>query len=91
MVRNLNMTSRDFCYWLQGYFELTGGTGADLMSADKVMTVKNHLALVFRHEIDPSIDGGNQKLADELQKIHDGGKTLVAPTGPTPGGPVYRC
>lgn len=82
------MTSRDFCYWLQGCFELENPQSLD---ERRTTQIKQHLALVFRHEIDPSIDGGNQMLADELQKIHDGGKTLVAPTGPTPGGPVYRC
>ncbi len=45
------MTSRDFCYWLQGYFEMTDPTGLTLAQTD---VVRKHLALVFKHEIDPS-------------------------------------
>jgi len=84
------MTSRDFCYWLQGYFELTGGVGADPIPADRAMMIKRHLALVFTHEIDPSIDGGNQKVADELQKIHDG-KPPIQKTILADPGVQYRC
>lgn len=66
------MTSRDFCYWLQGHFELTN---SQELTVQQTTTIKRHLALVFKHEIDPSY-GGNQP---ELQKIHDGG-----PIPPTP-------
>lgn len=87
------MTSRDFCYWLQGYFELEASCEHHPKEYfDKKMTdtVKRHLALVFKHEIDPSIDGGKKPLAEELQKIHDGEK-LLYPIVPPPDGPVYRC
>jgi hypothetical protein len=60
------MTSRDFCYWLQGFFELTGATTG--MDSNQTNTVRNHLALVFKHEIDPSM-GGPDKQA-ELNKMH---------------------
>jgi hypothetical protein len=63
------MTSRDFCYWLQGYFELTGN---NIVSENQVQCIKNHLNLVFKHEIDPSIDLNNPEIKTELQKIHDG-------------------
>lgn len=53
------MTSRDFAYWLQGFFEITDAGGDP--SAPKVgltiaqtEMVRRHLALVFIHEIDPS-------------------------------------
>ena len=59
------MTSRDFCFWLQGYFEISNSSS---ISSDQINMVKRHLALAFKHEIDPSL-GGN---AVELQKIHDG-------------------
>lgn len=46
------MTSRDFAYWLQGYFEL-GDAPSDTLNASQVATIRKHLALVFVHEIDP--------------------------------------
>lgn len=45
------MTSRDFCYWLQGYLEVSKDKSLD---AETTEMVKRHLSLVFRHEIDPS-------------------------------------
>lgn len=84
------MTSRDFCYWLQGYFEIVNPRS---LASDQYLTnaqvemVKRHLALVFKHEIDPSIDGGNPQAAAVLQAMHDGPK----PGGVGPDGLTYRC
>lgn len=79
------MTSRDFCYWLQGYFELNeelqDGRG---MGAAQTETVKQHLALVFKHEIDPSMPDPT----GELQAIHDG-KSKIGGKGPN--GETLRC
>lgn len=61
------MTSRDFCYWLQGFFELSGGGGE--LSQPQVGVVRKHLALVFKHEIDPSY--GDAKHQEELNTIHN--------------------
>lgn len=61
------MTSRDFCFWLQGHFELNPGAP---MTAEQVDMVKRHLALVFKHEIDPAM-GGPEKQA-ELNVTHAG-------------------
>lgn len=63
------MTSRDFCYWLQGAFEITK---AKALSEDQVAVIQAHLNLVFKHEIDPSM--GDKKLQDELNKIHESSK-----------------
>ena len=60
------MTSRDFAFWLQGFFELGGGAGG--LDAEQVECIRRHLALVFVHEIDPAIGGD----AEQLQVIHDG-------------------
>lgn len=68
------MTSRDFCYWLQGYFEVSR---AQTMAAPETEMVKRHLAMVFKHEIDPSIPDPT----GELQQIHSGATNS----------PVYRC
>ena len=68
------MTSRDFCYWLQGFFEITRGrTG---LNAEQTDTVRKHLDLVFRHEIDPSMGPPPHQV--ELNEIHDGLKEVAA-------------
>ena len=52
------MNSRDFCYWLQGYFELTdsdsGKTVLTGISPEAALIIQDHLNMVFLHEIDPS-------------------------------------
>jgi uncharacterized protein YfkK (UPF0435 family) len=66
------VTSRDFCYWLQGYFELAAASpdGARVnMSAAQVDTIRAHLNMVFEHEIDPSM--GSSKHRKNLQDLHD--------------------
>lgn len=62
------MTSREFCYWLQGFFELGHPQGA--LNSDQVKMVKDHLALVFKHDIDPS--AGDSEHQAKLNKIHHG-------------------
>jgi hypothetical protein len=86
------MTSRDFCYWLQGFIELSDQLNLQGITPAKTQSIKRHLALVFKHEIDPS--AGSVAHQDELNKIH-------APTSVhwdstkhgtnDPGAPVYRC
>lgn len=83
------MNSRDFIYWLQGYFEIGN---IEELDKTQVQIIKRHLALVFKHEIDPSYSG-NQT---ELQNIHDGtcGLTPVPPRpiDLIPGEQtIYRC
>lgn len=76
------MTSRDFAYWLQGFFEVAD---AKTITAEQTKTIKKHLALVFKHEIDPSM--GNEEHQAELNQIHK----------PKPGNfphnddTIYRC
>ena len=77
------MTSRDFAYWLQGFFEISG-TSALTMNAEQVAMVRKHLDMVFVHEIDPSMGGKEEQ--DKLNKIHN------KPTFPLHGGdPLARC
>jgi len=61
------MESKSFCYWLQGYFEINQQDTQSL-SATQVDVIKRHLALVFKHEIDPSM--GDEKHQHELNNIH---------------------
>lgn len=79
------MTSRDFCYWLQDFLELRAASdpgintmqGLDGFQTD---TVRKHLALVFKHEIDPSMGGKASQAA--LDAIHQSGTDKT---------PTYRC
>ena len=51
------MKSVEFCYWLQGMFELAEPKQLDEKQTD---LIKRHLAMVFTHEIDPSYPKGQQ-------------------------------
>lgn len=70
------MTSRDFCFWLQGYFELSDGG----LTLDQVAVVRRHLGLVFAHDIDPSM--GPPAHQEALNKGHG---------GPPKGEKLIRC
>ncbi len=59
------MTSRDFCFWLQGFFEIAGNKG---ITEEQTDILKKHLNLVFKHEIDPSM--GDKEHQDVLDKVH---------------------
>ena len=63
------MNTIDFCYWLQGYFELSGSKELD---AEKTEIVKNHLNLVFKHEIDPLRESQTTASNAHLNNAHDG-------------------
>lgn len=92
------MTSRDFCYWLQGYFEVAHNSGERELTPAQVACIRAHLALVFKHEIDPSMGGPEHQA--ELNTIHEAIKTVnakvdahvKAPTAPhPPHNLVMRC
>lgn len=78
------MTSRDFAYWLMGYFELKGEpTG---MTAEQELQIRAHLALVFKHEIDPAM--GDAEHQAELNEIH-GPATATPQIPPKPHMPIF--
>lgn len=62
------MTSRDFCFWLQGMFELMHPSDLNEHQTD---LIQKHLALVFKHEIDPSYSP-DPKVQAEMNAIHHG-------------------
>lgn len=64
------MTSRDFCYFLQGYFELSAKRNEPGLTADQAKCIADHLALVFVHEIDPSAGGPVEQA--KLDAVHAG-------------------
>lgn len=70
------MTSRDFVFWLQGFFEVSDAKDLD---EKQTKQVKKHLALVFQHEIDPSM--GDEHHQENLNETHHGGGHS----------PVFRC
>lgn len=81
------MKSVEFCYWLQGLFELGNPTSLDAAQTD---LVKRHLAMVFKHEIDPSY--GKAEIQAALGAIHNHGKTVpVAHDHVHPGDVLLRC
>jgi hypothetical protein len=47
------MESRDFCFWLQGFFELSDNASA--ITVDQTEMIKRYLDLVFVNEIAPSL------------------------------------
>lgn len=59
------MTSRDFAFWLQGFFEVANPSTIGKTETDMI---KKHLNLVFKHEIDPSM--GDTEHQVELNQIH---------------------
>jgi len=73
----------EFCYWLQGFFELTG---EGRLTPPQVEMVRNHLAMVFIHDLDPK--AGPPSVQQQLQSVHDAGKKIG---GTGPNGEVYRC
>lgn len=83
------MTSRDFCYWLQGFFELHPTDEVRALNETQVALLRGHLALVFKHEIDPS--AGPPAHQAELNKVHEDAKPKPNGGGHGPGGVVYRC
>lgn len=59
------MTSVNFAYWLQGFFEIQN---PETIYTKQVDMIKRHLSLVFIHEIDPSM--GGQEHQDKLNEVH---------------------
>jgi hypothetical protein len=63
------MTSREFVYWLQGYFEVDEAAKDGLQTGlthKQVSLIKKHLNMVFVHEIDPSYSD-----SDKLDTVHN--------------------
>jgi hypothetical protein len=82
--RKNEMSSREFCYWLQGYFEIVAANPAGTvppngLTGPQADTIRRHLGMVFTHEIDPSYPN-----AEALNKIHAGQNASTKDV-------VYRC
>jgi hypothetical protein len=77
------MTAREFCYWLQGCFELN--PPASEFNNRQTELIQKHLTLVFAHEIDPS--AGPPPVQQKLNDIHS--PPWSKPSAP--GEPTVRC
>lgn len=76
------MKSRDFCYWLQGLFELQNPKALD---EKQTSLIRAHLHMVFIHEIDPSFPHNQQS---ELTNAHT---TPLYPLNGHGDGFLARC
>lgn len=59
------MKAESFAYWLQGFFELTN---VEKIDEKQTQIIKNHLNLVFAHDIDPKM--GDEVHQEKLNNIH---------------------
>ena len=59
------MTSENYAYWLQGFFELSN---TDTLNESQVQTIKNHLNMVFIHHIDPKFPADQQQALDNTHR-----------------------
>ena len=83
------MTSKDFAYWLQGFFEIAEETE---ITPRQVEIIKNHLKLVFYYDIDKSYKV-DQKTSETMQAIHDGTQIISPPkrTRSNHGDLIVKC
>ncbi len=66
------MTSANFAYWLQGFFEISD---TNVLTTNQVDMIKAHLNLVFKHEIDPQLFTDKSELDKSIYTaIHRGAK-----------------
>jgi hypothetical protein len=92
------MTSRDFVYWLQGFFEINRAGWAERgdsqllgisLNNKQVECIQNHLNMVFVHEIDPS--HGDAAHQGELSAAHQGKPQSPVTQYRPPGSTLLRC
>ena len=63
------MTSRDFVYWLQGFFELSE---VKTLTEEQVKIIKTHLNMVFIHDIDVTEVKESKLPKEVLDRLHRG-------------------
>ena len=77
------MTPEQFCYWLQGFFELSGQTS---LTDEQVEMVKKHLQTVFIN-----VTGDPSRLNEALQKVFPGLQPNAIWQTPTQGSAHIIC
>ena len=61
------MTPNEFCYWLQGYFELTDACCVNVKQAE---IIRQHLDLVFEKKTTGVISVGNSWVTASLLNMN---------------------
>lgn len=84
------MNTQDFCYWLQGYFELVMTPTKEGLSPQQVEVIKEHLRLVFKKETVKTVpDLTDEKLQDLKDRLYGTGKYSLKPWPENMRGPDY--
>lgn len=81
------MNIQDFCYWLQGYFELAMTPTKEGLSPEQVEVIKEHLQLVFKKETVKTVGDTTQSygsLEDLFKHYTEKVKPAPMPFSPTP-------
>ena len=65
------MTPQAFCYFLQGFFELSEGSS---LSVTQVGIIRKKLSSVFQHVIDPSFP---EEIQQPLTDAHNSGNDAI--------------
>ena len=74
------MNTQDFCYWLQGYFELAMTPTKEGLTPQQVEVIKEHLQLVFKKETVKTVpDLTDEKLQDLKDRLYGAGKYSLKP------------
>ncbi len=86
------MKASEFCYWLQGYFEISGVDIDTMLPKEmnclQVQVVQKHLSMVFKHELDKT--HGTLEEQATLQAMHDKPKVESRSSLP-PFHEIWRC
>lgn len=73
-VGKLSMTPENFCYWLQGYFEMDesskGPNSFPKLTDAQILTIKDHLQLVFK-KVTPAKVSFSKGALEDLQKNYE--------------------
>lgn len=80
------MNERDFYYWLQGFFELSGATE---LTAKQVKMIKEHMALVTEKVTQTSVDEETQ--SDDKKLLLDGVQDPLPQKWPNHQAGSTRC
>lgn len=67
------MKATEFCYWLQGMFELNP---AQELTVEQTDLIKRHLQMVFLHDIDKNYPVEQQKPLYDLHRQKQDGVLL---------------
>ena len=66
------MTAEQFVFWLQGFFEISDDKATKL-NEKQIKIIKNHLGLVFFHDIDPKYSD-DPAVQEKMNELHSGDK-----------------